>query len=208
MSRPLIGYLLAALAAIALVLAWGERFAPLTQTTFGLNLLPHGADAIVHYVAPDSSAARFGIRPGDVVEISKMSLSDRYRLVIGSSPVGTIIGVPIMSGPSRRIVDIGAIRGASIQRDVRLNGAAFLFSATITLAVIALIALRRPSLATAALVWFGAGVLTVGNTIAQFSWLPDPVYGVAAVLITGLLGMLPGLTLLPFIVRFPHEPRT
>jgi hypothetical protein len=208
MSRPLIGYFLAGLAALALVLAWGERFAPLTQTTFGLHLLPQGADAIVHAVSPDSGAERLGIRPGDVIEISKISLSDRYRLVMGSSPVGTIVSVPVISGPSTRIVEIGAVRGTGVQRDERLNGATFLFSTTITLIVIAFIALRRPSLATAGLVWFGAGALTVGNTIAQFSWLPDPIYGVVAVLITALLGMLPGLALLPFIVRFPHDPRT
>ena len=208
MQRPLFGYLLAACALVALALAWGEDFAPLTQTRFGLDLVPSGSDAIISRVLPNSQEAQLGIQPGDVLLISQISLSNRYRVVTGASPAGTTVTVPVLRGTMRRTVTISAAYGARRSKDIQTNGAIFLFSATLTLLVVAFIALRRPSLATAALVWFGAGVLTTGNVIAQFSWLPNPIYGIVAVIIDAGLGMLPGLALLPFIVRFPHDPRT
>ncbi|MGA3037011.1 MAG: GAF domain-containing protein [Vulcanimicrobiaceae bacterium] len=208
MERPLFGYLLAVCAAVALFLAWGERFSPLTQTTFGLSLRPNGSDVVINRISPNSEGARLGIQRGDILQISQISLSDRYRLLTGTSPAGATVTVPLLHGATRRIVTIAVAPGASPQGDLRLNGPTFLFSATLTLLVVAFIGLRRPSLATAALVWFGAGVVTTGNVIAQFSWLPNPIYGVVAVIINAGFGMLPGLALLPFIVRFPHAPKT
>jgi hypothetical protein len=206
MSRPLVGYLLAAFAIAALVLAWGERFAPLNATTFGIRLQPHGADAFVSSVNPESDAAKLGVLPGDVVEISKISLSDRYRLMTGSSPVGTPVTVPIAHGNSTRVVTIKAMHGYIARGNFGVNGSMFLFSATVTLLIVAFVALRQPSLATAALVLYGTGTLTTYNAIAQFSWLPNPIFGVVGVMINAVFGQLPALALLPFIVRFPRTP--
>jgi hypothetical protein len=209
MSRPLVGYLLAAFAIAALVLAWGERFAPLNQTTFGILLQPHGADAVVSRVNPESDAARFGIRSGDVALISKISLSDRYRLMTGSSPAGTPVTVPVAHGTSMRVVTIDAMHGRTLRGGAAgVNGTMFLFSVTVTLLIVAFVALRQPSLATAALVLYGAGTLTTYNAISQFSWLPNPIYGAIGVCINALFGQLPALALLPFIVRFPRTPES
>jgi hypothetical protein len=78
--------------------------------------------------------------------------------------------------------------------------------ATITLLIVALIAYRRPSLATAALVFYGCGAVTTFSFAAEFSWIPDPWFGGVAVAVMTLFSVLPLFALLPFITRFPHLP--
>lgn len=61
-----VGWLLAALCAVVLVLGRGEVFSPLTKVRF------------------DSGAARSDVRAGDRVDLRVLSLSDRHR--DGASP--------------------------------------------------------------------------------------------------------------------------
>ncbi|HVS45977.1 MAG TPA: hypothetical protein VMS32_04865 [Verrucomicrobiae bacterium] len=214
MERPLTGWLLAAFAAVVLLLAYGERFSPLVQTTFGLDLGASGSDAVVLRVYPGSGAAKISVQPGDLVLISRLSLSDRYRLFTGSSPVGTAVTVPIAHRGDRRTITLRAEQsarsnGESFSPARSLAGAvALLGNATLTLVIVAFIAWRRPSLATAALVFYGAGSITTFAVVGEFSSIPDPWYGIVAVIITAAFSTLPLLALLPFIVRFPQLPTT
>lgn len=204
--RPLIGCLLASCALIALLLAWGERFAPLTHATFGFSGEPRGMHQVVVRVEPDGPAASLGLRPGDVLDLSKISLSDRYRLTTGSV-AGSRVTIPITRGGEEHLITL--ISASSTRaKDIALAslyGPMFLFTATVTLCIVALIALRHPSVATASLVLYGIGTLSP-HTAAQFSWLPNPLYGAVAAIIFTIVLEVPQLALLPFIVRFPSSP--
>lgn len=83
-----------------------------------------------------------------------------------------------------------------------------LYSATVTLLIIALIAIRRPSLPIAALTLYGLGAVQVTIASMAFSWLPDPWFGGFAATFMALFGTLPLMALVPFVTRFPSEPKT
>jgi hypothetical protein len=201
---PLRGFILAMIAMGALALAWAETFAPIDTSEFGFRYAPRGSGAAVIFVMPGSGAERAGIRPGDVIDISRLSLSDRYRLRVGISPPGTTVDVSIHRGAERRQV---TVRAGVLEHPINAySTAVFLVSASVSLIVFAAIAWRRPSLATAALVYAGTGNLTTGNVCGLFSALPDPLYGFVCVAITALFASTPALALLPFVVRFPRAP--
>ncbi|HEY5257320.1 MAG TPA: hypothetical protein VIJ12_02985, partial [Candidatus Baltobacteraceae bacterium] len=205
MGRSIVGILLAVFAAAVLFLAWGEVFSPLAHTSFGIAQAPGPAGALVVRVRPGSSAAKAGIRVGDGIDLSALSLSDRTRLRDGSPP-GTTLAVTVLRGASRRVV---TLRAAEDRPPLPpFFAATLLATANITLIIVALIALRRPSLATAALVLYGSGTVTTGGVIAQFSWIPDPWFGGVSVALITALATMPVVALLPFIVRFPRVPTT
>lgn len=208
MARPLAGVLLALAALIVLALGWGEVFAPLVHTTFGASLVPGPQGAAVARVQPHSKAAALGLRPGDGVDVSALSLSDRYRLMVAASPDGTAVTVPIVRGGIRKIVTFRAQNSAAIGARQPPVPVALLANVTISLLIVALIALRRPSLATAALVLYGTGAVTTYAVIAQFTWLPNPLFGFAGVFVNTAFATLPLLALLPFLARFPEAPAT
>jgi hypothetical protein len=207
MPRTLVGWLLAAFCVLMLLLAWGEYYAPLTRTTFGIpGAVAYGNEARVTQVTPGTSAAAHGIKPGDLIEVTSLSLSDHLRFELEGSPIGTTIALPVIHDGVRRIVPVTSTR-SSVATPLA-DAWALLFEATFTLLVIGFIALRRPSLATAALVWYAAGSINTGPVTVEFSWIPDPWFGAVAVVIGAAFGTLPLLALLPFLVRFPEPPST
>jgi hypothetical protein len=208
MPRPLVGWLLAAFCVLMLALAWGEYYAPLVRTTFGLgNATAYGTEGVVNAVQPGTAAARLGVRPGDILEISALSLSDRLRLELNGSPIGTAIDLPIIHHGVRRVVHLTSSLGPPPAASFS-DAWALLLEASVTLLIIALVALRRPSLATAALVWYAAGSVNTGPVTVQFSWIPNPWFGAVAAIINAAFSSLPALALLPFLVRFPEPPAT
>ena len=206
-NRPAFGYFLAFVALAMLVLTFRSFFSPLENTTFGASVRGAvGANGSVTSVVPGSSAARQGIRQGDIVELGALTLSDRYRLEIGKSPLGTPLTLRIIAPGKPRVVTLRA------QPRQSATGADFiaatLLGATITLLVIALVVARRPSLATAALVLYGFGAPQSLSLTAEFAWIPNPAFGAVAVVCNLFVASMPLWALLPFIVRFPEEPRT
>lgn len=77
MNRPLFGWFLAALLLAQLIVAWVEFLGPISRTTFGMQIAPYGNDAVVTSVTSNQSAARAGVRRGDIIILSALSLSDR-----------------------------------------------------------------------------------------------------------------------------------
>lgn len=207
MSRPLAGWLLAAFAAVMIAFAWGDVYNPLVHTTFGITVTPSGSNGRVASVTGKTGSATAGIRPGDIVLLKALTLSDRYRLADNASPAGTALNLSM----ERRGVPYSAtVRARSEQNggSNALGDIAQLFTATLTLLIVALIALRRPSIASAALVWFGCGSLVTTPMTAQLSWLPDPWFGAVSVVVFAAFSTLPLLALVPFITRFPQAPQT
>ena len=207
MNRPLFGWFLAALLLAQLVVAWGEFFAPISRTTFGIQIAPHGNNAIVTSVTPGLSAAHAGVGAGDVIILSALSLSDRLRVTTVRSPVGYKLAVPIEHNGVRHTVTLESASQEGTGDPPGFIGAA-LYTATVTLLIIAFIAIRRPSLPIAALTLYGMGSVQVTPTLAEFSWLPDPWFGAVAATFVALFGTVPLMALVPFITRFPDEPKS
>lgn len=207
MSRALLGWVFAALAAFVLVLAFGEVFSPLTHTTFGINDVwaAPGGNAVIGNVVPRSSAAKAGLRAGDVVVLQPLTLSERYRLLTGYGPLGSTITFPVRRGDTTRVVTLRA--GPGTPR-IGTDPTTLLLQATIQLVILGALVLIRPSLATAALVFYGTGAVTTFAVVGEFSALPDPWFGVVAVAIVAAFSALPYLALPVFITRFPHSPHS
>lgn len=200
-----VGWLLAALCAVVLVLGWGEVFSPSANTGIGVAVAPDGNDAVVTKVRPDSRAARAGVRVGDRVDLHALSLSDRHRVAIAGTPAGTSLSVPFIRGSQNRTVTLVA---QSRPWQLTAFNISLLTIVTFTLLVAALLVLRRPSMATAAFVFYAVGAVTSSRVDAQFNWIPNPWFGAASVVILTVLSSLPAYALLPFIVRFPTVPLT
>ncbi len=204
MARPLVGWILAACAAIALAFGWVEYFAPITDCTFGVALAARGDSAVVAAIRSGAGPFKNALRVGDVVLLSQMTMSERLRFNFGRSPVGWTMAVPVERGGTRLVATVTS-RSRPPPTGALVSYTFLALESTITLAIIGLIAWRRPSIATAALLFFGAGSLTCGRLIGLASWLPDGAFGVATVLIA-LLSYVPIFALIPFITRFPTLP--
>ena len=202
-SRPFLGPALAVFAAVMLVLGWLEYFAPVSYDVFGVTLDPVKQEAIVSELAPGAGFG--GLRRGDTVLLSQMTMSDRLRLRLGISPSGWILHLPIERGDKRLAVAVTS-EWRPYPRAVVNNFLSFALVSTITLVILGIIAWRRPSIATAALVFFGAGTLTSGHLAALFTFLPNPVFGGVAIAVAALVSTLPLVALIPFMTRFPQLP--
>jgi hypothetical protein len=206
MARPLLGWFLATCAAVALVLGWVEYFAPITHSTFGVGLAAHGDEATVVAIQAPIRPSKSALRAGDLVLLSQMTMSERLRLHIALSPVDWTMTVPVERGGNTLVTTVTS-RSRPPPAGALVSYTFLAIESTITLAIVGLIAWRRPSIATAALLFFGAGSLTCGRLIGLVSWLPDGAFGGATVLIA-LLGYVPIFALIPFITRFPTLPDT
>ncbi len=205
MNRLVFGCVLAFLAIAMLVLVFGEAWAPLTHTSFGVRIVPLGDRAAVGRILTDSAAYENGVRVGDEIDVMSMPIGDRMRLRTNASPLGTQLKVPMIRNGRRQFVTfVSRPRSGS----VAYAGWPLLLSAFITLIIVAVIAWRKPSIATAALVLYGMGSCTTAGVVAQFSWLSDPWFAIVAVFVITAFSTLPIAALLPFIVRFPNPPVT
>lgn len=207
MSRTLLGWTFAALAAFVLALAFGETLSPLTHTTFGVDeLLPApGGNAMIAKVVPHSSAAKAGLRVGDVIPLGALTLSQRYRLLTGHGPIGSTITVPVRHARVTRSVTLTAGPG---DPGIGTDATTLIIEAVVTLVIVGALVLLRPSLATAALVFYGTGVVTTFAVVGEFSWIPDPWFGAVAVTIVTAFSALPYMAMPVFITRFPHLPHS
>ena len=199
----LLGWFLAAVAIAVLGLALGSVYSPAAQRTFAIAVGDGSSGPYVETVLADSDAQRAGVRPGDLVDVRDLTMSSRYRLYTGAAsdqPLQVRVG---RSGVWRT-VSLGPIRHQFVeQRSWPLTVAAI-----VTLLIVAIVAFRRPSLATAALVLYGSGVVTAFGIVQQVSGIPDPLFGGVALFVLVTFSVLPLFALLPFIARFPHEPVT
>jgi hypothetical protein len=203
LSRPFFGWLLAACAAVALVAGWVEYFAPLTHEVFGVRLAPQGDEAVVTAVLP---TAKTSLRAEDVVLLSQMPMGSRVRLRMGFSPAGTVLSVPVRRGNAMITASV-ASRSRPLIGGTVATFTYLAIESTFTLLILGVIAWRRPSVATAALLFFGVGSLTSGRLVGLASILPDGPFCVAFVVLE-LISYAPIFALIPFVTRFPSAPDT
>ena len=196
----IVGWFLAAISLTVLFLAWAECFDPVAHTTFGVDVGDDGNGTYVATVLPGSPADKQGIKVGDSIDLHALTSSSRFRLFVGSPP-GTSLNVRIGHAGTWRSVTLTAVPNPLSPPRWAMG-----IAATVTLLIIALIAYRRPSLATAALVVYGCGAVTTFGFSAEFSRISDPWFGGIAIAIIAMFSTLPVFALLPFITRFPHAP--
>src|SRR5580704_17059390 len=201
--KMLLGPLMAVCALELIALTWAEYFAPSVDYHFGISVRAAGNEEVIVRIAP---YARTDARVGDTILLSAMTMTQRLRLRMGISPDGWTIALPLM-----RDGQPIAARASSAHwvRTPEYTQEFFEFAIvnTIAIAILGLVAWRKPSLATAALLFYGAGGMTTGGVAGLVSWLPDPAYGLACVVIS-LLSIGPTLALIIFITRFPELPQT
>lgn len=209
MMKTAWGWILAALAIVMLLLAFAEVYAPVERTSFGFVVAPSSipeARGVVTGLVAGSDGYQQGIRNGDLVDVMAMPLSDRLRLELQHSPPGTTLTIPIIHDGTRRSFSVRAYAAGAISP--LTSSWPFLLSVIVTLLIVAVIALRKPSIATASLVLYGMGSVLSGDIASLFSWLPDGWFAVIGVFILTALSMLPAAALMPFVVRFPEIPVT
>ena len=204
MRTTLAGWGLFFAALVLLAIAWGEWLSPLPQTSSGVTFAypPHAMT--IAAIKKNTQAARSGLRVGDVVDLGAMSMTHRIRLSIGT-PAGTALRLPILR--SGRPMAVTLIRYQRPRPSIFSDGwLALEITATISLLIFAIIGLRKPSIATAALVLYGGGAISTYAATAEFSRLPDPLYGGVAVVILSFFSFLPVFALPSFVARFPSIP--
>ncbi len=206
-SNPLLGWSFAAFAAVMLALAVGQVFSPLTHTTFGIadDGLAPGGNATIRGIMPHSSAAKEGLRAGDVIVLGNLTLSDRYRFQTGFSPFGQTLVLHVRRGDLTRTV---VLRAEPSSLHLGTEPTILVAQAAIDLIILGALVLLRPSLATAALVFYGAGSVMSFAVVGELSWIPDPWFGIVAVGIVAAFSGLPFLAMPVFITRFPHPPHS
>lgn len=191
-----------ALAVIAL--GWYEYFSPSVQGTYPVRI-SDGANGprIVRIVGTAHTTA--GLAVGDAIDLSRLSFGDRRRLEVESAAPGAAIVVRI--NHAGRWSDRTLVAAIRPPDDIG-NFAWPLTALTIGELIVGFIALRRPSIATAALIFAIANSISAGQAAAAFSWLPDPLFAIVAVLMLTTITTWPAIALIPFITRFPRTPAT
>lgn len=193
------GVLLAMCALAIIAIAWGTFFAPSVRGRYPVAVKDRGnGQIIVAARAPEMT----GIAIGDAVDFSHLTFGDRLRLQIGHATPGTALTIRVRHAGrwSDRTV-VAKARPINWQTTIST-----LFALTVGELVVGLIALRRPTIATAALVFAAANPIPSEAAVAQFSWLPDPLFSVVAVTMLVTITNWPAIALVPFITRFPNVP--
>jgi hypothetical protein len=202
MSRkPEFGFLVAALSLVVLALGWAMVLVPLGAFPFVVR--DDGQGASVARIRKGMAANAAGITPGDRLDLSTLSYSQRWRLQTGASP-GSTLQVRVRHGGvwSDRVI-VAARNPVSLFNPFWYSS---LFALTVGVLISTVVVARRPSIGTAAFAFYTWGSIPSFQFIALFSWLPDPVYGVVATVVETLVAFLPTFALLVFVTRFPSEP--
>lgn len=155
---------------------------------------------VVSRLPPGSQGERAGLRLGQTVDVARMPLADRYRLLYGWWG-DRVVNVPVSSGRTRfAAVSAGIPNSPPAGAFWPIYAILGVISSLIAAGIVA----RRPGLMTAAFAFYCL-FAPVGRNVATyfFSGLPDAIFGPLATLIQACLGTAPILALLPFIARFP-----
>jgi hypothetical protein len=193
----------AALTLVVIGLAWGELFSTSLSMRYDVELDSGPAGLTIVDVSRAALQDPNGARAGDRVDLRRMSRVDILRLY--GAAVGTHVMLPIRRN--------GAIREVVVQRVPRsghpvrfISRVATAIAATIALLIVGVLFVRRPSMMTAALLFYSFGVLDVGPVMNQFRAAPDNLYAIVSIVILTAFVELPNFVLLSFLTRFPIVP--
>jgi hypothetical protein len=204
-ARRFWGVALAFLAGLVIIVGWGETFSPTSHWLYPISVADEGAGPVVLRVrGPADMIVPPNVRPGDAVDVESLGLVRRIRLEAGAPP-GTTFTVRIRSDGVWSTHTLTAYHAPSRPF---VQTWAFLFDVTVGGLIVGVVAFRRPSLATAALVFWSANAITSLGAATLFLWLPDPFFSIWAVLSLTIFTSWPAIALVPFITRFPRPADT
>lgn len=184
--------------------AWSETFAPLARQDDGFFARPDdGGRYIITYIAPRYARDPRGPRVGDIFDPGQRNWVDHARL--NNVAEYKVMKMIVQRGRSAAEVSIAL---ADDKRAVAPQRVATGIEATIAILIFAFLFLRRPTIATAALFYYGCASIDISPVIRQFSVLPDPAFALAAFFLLVAFYELPSFALLLFITRFPMVPTT
>ena len=184
--------------------AWSETFAPLARQ--GDGFFAPGDDRgryVITYVVPRYAHDPRGPRVGDILDLTQRNWVERARINNGAE----YNGMNMMVQRGRSTVPV-SITLAADKRAVEPQTVATGIEATIAIVILAFLFLRRPSIATAALFYYGCASIDISPVLRQFSVLPDPAFAVPAFFLLVAFYELPSFGLLLFLTRFPAIPVT
>lgn len=184
--------------------AWSETFAPLARQSDGYFATPDGAGRyVIRQIAPRYAHDPHGPRVGDIVDLRQRTWIDRARLNNGAERDG--MEMTVQRGRSTAQVSVTL---APNDRGVEPQTVATGIEATVAIVIFAFLFLRRPSVATAALFYYGCASIDISPVLRQLGALPDPAFAVAAFFLLVGFYELPSFALLLFLTRFPAVPST
>lgn len=169
-----------------------------TSRTF--SVATRNGEHVVSGILPGSQGERAGLHVGQSVDVARMPLADRYRLLYGWWG-SRVISVPIVS-PGVRFVPMRS--GLPTSPPLRAFWEMFAGLGMISALIAAAIMSRRPGIMTAAFAFYCL-FAPIGRNVVTYSisGLTDAVFAPLAVVVQAFLGTAPILALLPFVARFP-----
>jgi hypothetical protein len=204
-ARRFWGFVLALLAGLVIAVGWGETLSPTSHWLFPIRVADEGAGPVVLNVrGPANAIVPPDVRAGDAVDIESLGLVRRIRLQFGAPP-GTTLTVRTRHDG---VWTAHILTAYDAPKHPFLQAWALLFVVTVGGLIVAIVAFRRPSLATAALVFWSANAITSSGAATLFVGLPDPFFSIWAVLSLTIFTSWPAIALVPFITRFPHPAAT
>ncbi len=141
-----------------------------------------------------------GVSVGDKVDARGLNFGERVRLI--SDPVWRPFSIRIVHDGREVVVPLRRVpRPWNTARVV--DAIAIQFVALLSLVLAAIVLWRRPEPLAIAFGAYALGSLYALPTAQLFGFLPDPWYGVVAVVVVALVATIPPLAIVDFALRFP-----
>jgi hypothetical protein len=163
-------------------------------------VVSYKGDRILTVLDPKMRA--MGIRPGDSVDLSGLSVGNRVQVLI--APIFRPFSVVVEHGGQRLVVPMTDVPRNSLGPffEARLVLVELLAAGSLILGAIVL--WRRPGPIAALYAAYALNFLYALPTASFFSFLPDPAFSVFAVIAQLVVATVPQLALVAFALRFPR----
>lgn len=174
--------------------------------TYGVTLDASRVSTTIREVAPDSPAARAGIRVGDTLDVGSFSKAyPRFAFPFA----GKTRTFALHRGARAYSVTMTAQPSRGFDGVQKALGVIALLPATIFLAVAFALVFLRPNVMTWSFYAFAAGYISTSPSFGYFAeYLPVGAYMVLAFALSTVFGNFAVLPLLPFVLRFPDDRLT
>ncbi|HET7814262.1 MAG TPA: hypothetical protein VFL13_07795, partial [Candidatus Baltobacteraceae bacterium] len=199
-------FLLPAFSVLWLVLLAVSWFhAPTYALDAQMKIGKQGRTLVIESPGPD--LARAGVKPGDAIDVPRLSFADNTRLLYAGAPRGMLFELPVRGVSGDRIVSARATRVFPAPKaatplkfwteDVPL---------ALSLVLAAFLGYRRPGIMIAALILFiGGGGINWNRVAAAVTSWPDWLLSLTCKPLALVCTIFPVLVLASFAIRLPGD---